>query len=334
MNIAVIDNWISPIGVLKRTGKTISVMRVCEEGCAVQMTAGSTNSHGTICSSILAESMPEPASLVGYSCSKDDEKAQIQKVCRALEDCLNNPPACISMSIGSENWLETKELGVTTKKLADAGTQIYAACANKGCIAFPAAYPWVTGVRYVPGTVGLYREENSLVGNDVIVGEFTTPILRKLASENSFFECRTNSMATPYALGTMISKGMKVSDLPQWEGSSSPGPIEELPMPTVALRGPLEQMMELLSLLKQERYQAALLTDRVQTDWTNMILHASAEDFLRWVKPLKEAGILLLDIEGGLASIQKYGDYLLNLEEVSVEIGYSNILQFFGTESE
>ena len=334
MKIVVIDNWISPTGLLERTGKTIFAMRVDEKGGAVQTAAGPANSHGTIFSSILAECIRESAALVVFACSDDDGKAQIQKVCRAIEDCLKNPPDCISMSIGSENWLETDELCQLTRELADKGAQIFAACANNGCIAFPAAYPWVTGVRYVPGAAGLFREESSPVGSDIIVRDFTTPVLDKLASENHFFECRTNSMAAPYALGTMLSKNLEITDLPRWDESNSPEPIEELPMPVVALRGSLEKMMELLSLLKQESYQAALLTDRMQTDWASMILHVSAEDFFRWVKPLKEAGILLLDIDGELFSLRKYGDYLDDLSKTSVQTGYNSILQFFGTESE
>jgi len=334
MNIAVIDNWISPAGLRERTGKDILVLQVEDGECMLQADAGENHSHGTICSSILADSVPGCFILIGYSCSNDDGKADIHKVCAALGDCLKNPPAYISMSIGSENWLETDELGKITKELADAGTQIYAACANNGHIAFPAAYPWVTGVRCVSGKSGLYREENSPVGCDIVVGEFTPPVLKKLVVENPFFECRTNSMAAPYALGTMLSKRLVAADLPKWDEQRKMEPIDELPMPVVALRGPLEQMRELLALLQRENYQAALLTDRVQTDWTSMILHVTAGDFVKWVKPLEEAGILLLDIDSGLAPMQKYSDYFVDFSTTDIQTGYDSILQFFGGESE
>ena len=110
------------------------------------------------------------------------------------------------MSIGSENWLETEELGKLTKQLADKGTRIFAACANNGHIVFPAAYPWVTGVRYEPGMPCLYQEKNSPIGSNLIVGDFTAPVLEQLAMENSFFKRRTNSMAAPYALGKCCQK--------------------------------------------------------------------------------------------------------------------------------
>ncbi len=103
MNIAVIDNWISSAGLRERTGKDILVFQVEDGGCVLQADAGKSHSHGIICSSILAESVPGRSTLIGYSCSKDDGKADIHKVCAALEDCLKNPPAYISMSIGSEN---------------------------------------------------------------------------------------------------------------------------------------------------------------------------------------------------------------------------------------
>ncbi len=135
-------------------------------------------------------------------------------------------------------------------------------------------------------------------------------------------------MAAPYALGTMLSRRLEAADLPKWDEQS------ELLMPVVALRGSLEQMGQLLALLQRESYQAVLFTDRVRTDWESMILHVTAEGFLKWVKPLEEAGILLLDIGSGLASMQRYGDYFVDLSAVDIQAGYDSILQFFGSESE
>ena len=144
--------------------------------------------------------------LFGYSCSGRDGKVALEKVCMALQDNLKKSPDYLCMSIGSENWLETEELGKLTKQLADKGTRIFAACANNGHIVFPAAYPWLTGVRYEPGMPCLYQEKNSPIGSNLIVGDFTAPVLEQLAMENSFFKRRTNSMAAPYALGKCCQK--------------------------------------------------------------------------------------------------------------------------------
>lgn len=291
-----------------------------------------SNSHGTICASILAEALPEHVHMTGYSCPGDDGRPSLDGVCTALETCLENRADYISMSIGSENWLETSKLAELTKKLADAGTHIFAACANKGYIAFPAAYPWVTGVRYEPGISGLYQEENSPIGCNIVVGDFSSSVLDKMSVENPFFECRTNSMAAPYALGRIVAGGIDLSDLPMWTGAANADIPAELPMPVVAVTGPIESIKELLALLQRESYQAALLTDRVETDWNHMVLHVTAEKFAAWVKPLSEAGILLLDIEGGLATMQRYADYTLHLGKSTVPAAYEETFQFFGTE--
>lgn len=332
INAVVIDNWISPMSLSEKTGRTIQVMQMQDGKCIPQTDTGSSNSHGTICASILAEVLPEHIHLTGYSCPGDDGRPSLDGVCMALEICLENRPAYISLSIGSENWLETSKLAELTKKLADAGTHIFAACANKGYIAFPAAYPWVTGVRYEPGISGFYREENSPIGCNIVIGDFSSSVLDKMSIENPFFECRTNSMAVPYALGRIVAGGIDLSDLPMWAGAPNADIPAELPMPVVAVTGPIESMKELLALLQRESYQAALLTDRVETDWNHMVLRIGAENLASWVKPLAEAGILLLDIEGGLATMQRYADYTLHLQKSTAPVAYEEILRVFRTE--
>lgn len=307
VNVTILDNWISQ---------------------------SAPKSHGTICASILAEQLPDFLELSILSASDSDKAAGIENVCTALKHCLKTLPDYLSLSIGTSNWLQTDELGKLTKKLSDAGTHIFAACANNGHIAFPAAYPWVTGVRYEPGIIGLYREENSSIGCNLVVGDFTTPVLEKLAAENSFFNCRTNSMAAPYALGKMLSEELSMADLPLWTGRTSVEKPNELPMPVAALRGPLGKMKELLALFQQESYQAALLTDRQNSDWTSTVLHVEPSSFFGWAKPLEEAGILLLDMEGALASFQQYADYSIDLTDQDVTVAFKAVLNFFGVEEE
>ena len=334
IDIVVIDNWISPMSLHKKAGRDIQVIQIQEGKHIPQNDERYSNSHGTICASILAEALLEHVHLTGYSCSGNDEKPSLDGVCTALEDCLEKRPAYISMSIGSENWLETAKLAELTKKLADAGTCIFAACANKGHIAFPAAYPWVTGVCYEPGLSGLYREANSPIGCNIAVGSFSSRVLNKMAAENPFFECRTNSMAAPYALRKMVTENIGLSDLPLWAGREKPELPEELPMPVVAVDGSVEKMKELLALLKKESYQAALLTDRAKTDWVDMVLHVEAEDFASWIKPLAESGILLLDVTGDLEQLKHFSDYTVDLGQKDIQTAYTDILQFFETEEQ
>lgn len=334
IDIVVIDNWISPTSLHEKTGRNIRVMQIQDGKCIPQTDTGSSNSHGTICASILAEALPEHIHLTGYSCLGDDGRPSLDGVCMALEICLGKRPAYISMSIGSENWLETEELAELTKKLAGAGTHIFAACANKGHIAFPAAYPWVLGVRYEAGISGLYREENSPIGCNIVVGDFSSCVLDKMAEENPFFECRTNSMATPYALEKIVSEAVPLSDLPRRAGQKMAEIPKKLLMPVVAVTGPVGKMKELLALLQKESYQAALLTDRAETDWVDMVLHVEVEGFASWVKPLAEAGILLLDVSGELAKLKHFSDYDVDLGQKDTQTAYMEILQFFGTAEE
>lgn len=52
----------------------------------------------------------------GYSCPGDEGRPSLDGVCTALETCLENRADYISMSIGSENWLETSKLAASTNK--------------------------------------------------------------------------------------------------------------------------------------------------------------------------------------------------------------------------
>ena len=299
-------------------GRCINSYYIKDRKVFCQENVGSPRSHGTICASILAESMPDSAELITISTTDGHGPIMIENVCIALEWCMNESPDYLCMSIGSENWLETEELGKLTKQLADKGTRIFAACANNGHIVFPAAYPWVTGVRYEPGMPCLYQEKNSPIGSNLIVGDFTAPVLEQLAMENSFFKRRTNSMAAPYALGKMLSKDLTLADLPMWAGCNSPKKVGEWPMPVVVLCGPLQQMKELLELLPKESYQAALLTSRSETDLIRVELFTAFENLPEWIKPLEKAGILLIDAENGLDSIQECADYLIDFRKQNV----------------
>lgn len=329
VSIAVIDNWISSTSLREKTRHDIQVIQIQVGKCMPQTDTSYSNSHGTICASILAEALPEHIHLTGYSCPGDDGRPSLDGVCTALETCLEKRPAYISMSIGSENWLETSKLAELTKKLAEAGTHIFAACANKGYIAFPAAYPWVTGVSYEPSISGLYREENSPIGCNIVVGDFSSSVLDKMSVENPFFECRTNSMAAPYALGRTVVGGISLSDLPMWAGTPNTDIPEELPMPVVAVTGPIESMKELLALFQRESYQAALLTDQAETDWVDMVLHVEAESFAAWVRPLDKAGILLLDADRTLRQLNHFCDYTVDLRQLDAQKAFGGILRFF-----
>ena len=328
IEVVVIDNWISPTAQMNLTGKEMQVWQAEHGKCVPQADISQSCSHGTICASILTGMLPEAFAAIGYSCPGEGGKAEIDKVCSALKNCQKSAPPYLSLSIGTSNWLEAGELGRLTKELAEAGTQIFAACANNGHLAFPAAYPWVTGVRYEPGVTGFYREENSPVGSNLVVGDFTTPVLEKLAAENSFFQCRTNSMAAPYALGRMLSDGWSIGDLPLWTRPEPTQRPSELPMPVAALQGPMKKMQELLALFQQESYQAVLLTDRQETDWESMTVHTAPEAFFGWAKSLEEAGIILLDIEGRLNELKHYADYAVSLAGQDIKTAYGCIVNF------
>lgn len=330
--VSVIDNDFSSQAVYDLSGNHILIYENDDTAWVEKSPLQGIRSHGTICASILAEAMSRHIHLTGYSCSGRDGKVALEKVCMALQDNLKKSPDYLCMSIGSENWLETEGLGKLTKQLADKGTRIFAACANNGHIVFPAAYPWVTGVRYEPGMPCLYQEKNSPIGSNLIVGDFTAPVLEQLAMENSFFKRRTNSMAAPYALGKMLSKDLTLADLPMWAGCNSPKKVGEWPMPVVVLCGPLQQMKELLELLQKESYQAALLTSRSETDLIRVELFTAFENLPEWIKPLEKAGILLIDAENGLDSIQECADYLIDFRKQNVTAAYREILEFFGTE--
>jgi len=331
LKIAIIDNWISQEALQQVCNRQIQAYHVLDGKVNPQVETSAIRSHGTICGSILTETLLQQAELQTISTANGEKPMEIDNVCAALEWCCESPPDFLCMSLGTTNWLETSKFGKLTKRLQNAGTQIFAACANNGHIAFPAAYPWVTGIQYEPTVSGFYQEENSLVGCNIVVGDFTTSVLENLSKTDDFFKCRTNSMAAPYALGRMISEKLALADLPLWTSQQSTHEIDELPMPAVALRGSSGRMEALLALLQKECYQAALLTDRGQTDWERMVLQITPDDFLKWIKPLEEAGILLLDMEGELVSARKYADCELDLNSIDTQTAYAKILQFFET---
>lgn len=209
MKIVLIDDYISRTAVQELSGETVNTLFSVKGKTDHQANgAYALRSHGTICASILASVMPRHVELHTISTHNKDSTITLENVCTALGWCLKGPPDYICMSLGSSNWLEVKKLGQITKQLADAGSRIFAACANNGHVVFPAAYSWVTGIRYESGIIGLYQERDSPIGNNIIVGDFTTPVLEKLERENVFFMSRTNSMAAPYALGKMLSEGL------------------------------------------------------------------------------------------------------------------------------
>jgi len=332
MKIVLIDDYISRTAVQELSGETVNTL-FSVKGKTDHQANGAyvLRSHGTICASILASVMPRHVELHTISTHNKDSTITLENVCTALGWCLKGPPDYICMSLGSSNWLEVKKLGQITKQLADAGSRIFAACANNGHVVFPAAYSWVTGIRYESGIIGLYQERDSPIGNNIIVGDFTTPVLEKLERENVFFMSRTNSMAAPYALGKMLSEGLILTDLPAYTDRTPKLIHKELSMPATALHGPLNQMRELLALFQKEGYQAALLTSRQESEWEGMVLRATSANFFDWVHSLEEAGILLLDMEGDLLSFQKYADHSIHLAGQDVRTTYNEILQFFGT---
>ena len=91
-------------------------------------------------------------------------------------------------------------------------------------------------------------------------------------------------------------------------------------------------MKELLELLPKESYQAALLTSRSETDLIRVELFTAFENLPEWIKPLEKAGILLIDAENGLDSIQECADCLIDFRKQNVSAAYREILEFFGTE--
>lgn len=217
MKIVLIDDYISRTAVQELSGETVNTLFSVKGKTDHQANgAYALRSHGTICASILASVMPRHVELHTISTHNKDSTITLENVCTALGWCLKGPPDYICMSLGSSNWLEVKKLGQITKQLADAGSRIFAACANNGHVVFPAAYSWVTGIRYESGIIGLYQERDLPIGNNIIVGDFTTPVLEKLERENVFFMSRTNSMAAPYALGKMLSEGLILTDLPAY----------------------------------------------------------------------------------------------------------------------
>ncbi len=319
---------------MELTGRKILVYHVANGECAPQTDQSSRYSHGTVCSSILSEFLPTQIEMMGISCADGDESIRIENMCTALMWCLKHPPDCLCMSVGTCNWLEAERIGELTRKLAEKGTRIFAAYANSGHVTFPAVYPWVTGVRYSTDASGMFREEKSPAGHNIVVGNLTCAVLERLSQKNSFFLTRTNSMAVPYALGQLLATDRQVADLPLWKRANSLAQSPEFAIPIVALTGPLDRMKELLALLQKNSYQALLFTDRQETDWSSMVLRVPAVDFAAWLKPLEKAGILLLDVTGELSAVSQCADHSADLNPLNAQAVFEDILRFFGAEEE
>lgn len=94
------------------------------------------------------------------------------------------------MSIGIHNWIHLHALYNITQRIVSDGIQIISSGSNDEKITFPAAYPWVLGVKYMPYISGIKRIYKSEDGCDIATGFFKSQVLEKLSIRNPFLYFR------------------------------------------------------------------------------------------------------------------------------------------------
>ena len=156
--------------------------------------------HGTVCTSILAEKF-EDANITAVSLWDSHMEISLEEVCSAFQLFEKSNFKCICLSIGIHNWIHLHALYNITQRIVSDGIQIISSGSNDEKITFPAAYPWVLGVKYMPYISGIKRIYKSEDGCDIATGFFKSQVLEKLSIRNSFLYFRRCSSR---ALGVRV----------------------------------------------------------------------------------------------------------------------------------
>ncbi|QQR29550.1 hypothetical protein I5Q82_16160 [Acutalibacter muris] len=311
MRIAIIDNTISREFVKEITGAEVNSYQIIDGYCLPDYSTKNYLSHGSVCTALATEFIHDaeyfsvsvaPRALADFS---------ISNLCIALDWCYKNQIEYICMSVGTENWLGAKPMISATKQLADIGSTVVCAVSPKLSLTFPACYPWTVAVCYDKGCNGIRRSDTMCSGYDVVVGPFYSFVLDQLSRCDLFFSNRTSSMAVPYFMGWYVQNN-EVRCLPKEGPTIRKRGLKQMQceIPIVRIiHSDVYQIKSLCRLLQQKDYMAALLSDRIETDWSQLFVHVrNAADIRCALNALQNAGIALLDIDLNQTYVRTFYD--------------------------
>ena len=135
--MAIIDNYISKNEVANLIGKDITVIDA--HGNSIKEYKWAEMTHGTVCTSILAEKF-EDANITAVSLWDSHMEISLEEVCSAFQLFEKSNFKCICLSIGIHNWIHLHALYNITQRIVSDGIQIISSGSNDEKITFYAEY--------------------------------------------------------------------------------------------------------------------------------------------------------------------------------------------------
>ena len=105
--MAIIDNYISKNEVANLIGKDITVIDA--HGNSIKEYKWAEMTHGTVCTSILAEKFKD-ANITAVSLGDSHMEISLEEVCSAFQLFEKSNFKCICLSIGIHNWIHLHAL--------------------------------------------------------------------------------------------------------------------------------------------------------------------------------------------------------------------------------
>ena len=329
--MAIIDNYISKNEVANLIGKDITVIDA--HGNSIKEYKWAEMTHGTVCASILAEKF-EDANVTAVSLGDSHMEISLEEVCSAFQLFEKSNFKCICLSIGIHNWIHLHALYNITQRIVSDGIQIISSGSNDEKITFPAAYPWVLGVKYMPYISGIKRIYKSEDGCDIATGFFKSQVLEKLSIRNSFFMTRTSSMAVPYVASELYKYNFNVRILDYLKESKlkdeGKNRFMSFKNPLIYLYGACNIYKQLISLFVQNEYEIVFMSDYTKTDISSMQFHINGVNSINNLIPyVGIADAIIIDSINIIENLARFVDVFIYVGDNTPEEIYNKIFELF-----
>ncbi|NRT74804.1 hypothetical protein BJV40_004820 [Clostridium beijerinckii] len=204
MKIAIIDDGVN---ISDLYFDKIEQNLMIDDGLEVYERKNESNkiSHGTICAAIIKKYSKEARIISIKILDEVTRKGNVNKLCRAIEWCLENDIKIINLSNGSIYYGDFEKLRNVCNKAFDRRTYIIAAKNNNGMFTIPACLPNVLGVKCENKSImnryftnrykGIHMQKKVYDGIEFLVNS-----IHKLTKKNReiYITERCNSYANAY----------------------------------------------------------------------------------------------------------------------------------------